>query len=360
MQNHLLVATRKGLFVLENRSGSWDFVSHSFPGDPVTMVLPDPRDETLYAALNLGHFGVKLHRSEDGGRRWHEVTTPNYPPVEKDETENSSVKQIWCLETGGEDRKSLWAGTIPGGLFRSHDRGESWSLNDSLWDRPERSEWFGGGYDDPGVHSIAVNPRDSRHLTVAVSCGGVWVSHDEGKTWVCRTKGMFAEYVPPERREDPAIQDPHRLVQCRSAPDTLFVQHHNGVFGSRDGGESWQPFMNVEPSTFGFAAAIHPEDPKIAWTVPLIKDECRLPVDGQVVVARTRDGGASFEGLRNGLPQDHAYDVVYRHGLDVDETGRRLAMGSTTGSLWLSEDQGDSWVTFSTSLPPIYAVRFSK
>ncbi len=105
---------------------------------------------------------------------------------------------------------------------------------------------------------------------------------------------------------------------------------------------------------------IHPENPKIAWTVPLIKDECRLPVDGRVVVARTRDGGASFEVLRNGLPQDHAYDVVYRHGLDVDETGRRLAMGSTTGSLWHSEDQGDTWATLSTLLPPIYAVRFGK
>jgi hypothetical protein len=62
--------------------------------------------------------------------------------------------------------------------------------------------------------------------------------------------------------------------------------------------------------------------------------------------------------LRRGLPQEHAYDLVYRHGLDVDASGNRLAMGSTTGGLWLSEDQGDSWRCLSTQLPPIYAVRF--
>ena len=82
-------------------------------------------------------------------------------------------------------------------------------------------------------------------------------------------------------------------------------------------------------------------------------------MDGKLVVSRTRDGGASFEVLDRGLPQEHAYDLVYRHGLDVDADGRRLAMGSTTGALWISEDQGDRWECLSTHLPPIYAVRFA-
>jgi hypothetical protein len=116
----------------------------------------------------------------------------------------------------------------------------------------------------------------------------------------------------------------------------------------------------VQPSVFGFAVAVHPNDPQTAWTVPAIKDEKRIPVDGKVVVARTRDGGQNFEVLRNGLPQEHAYDLTYRHGLDIDETGRELAFGTTTGSLWWSEDQGDHWQNLSTHLPPIYCVRFAK
>jgi len=78
------------------------------------------------------------------------------------------------------------------------------------------------------------------------------------------------------------------------------------------------------------------------------------------VVTRTRDGGRSFDVLTKGLPQQPAYDLVFRHGMDVDESGDRLAFGSTTGNLWVSEDQGDSWHCVSTNLPPINDVRFVK
>ncbi len=63
--------------------------------------------------------------------------------------------------------------------------------------------------------------------------------------------------------------------------------------------------------------------------------------------------------LTNGLPQSHAYDVVYRHALSIDNSGDRLAFGSTTGGLWLTEDQGDHWREISHTLPPVHAVRFA-
>ncbi len=356
MSDRFHVATRKGLFTVERSSAGWGISDTAFLGDPVTIVLDDPRDGTLYAALNLGHFGVKFHRSDDRGKSWQEQTPPAYPEV----PDGASLHQIWELTPGGDDEPGvLWAGTIPGGLFRSDDRGSSWSLIESLWDRPERQKWFGGGYDQPGIHSVCVDPRDSKHLTVGISCGGVWVSNDAGKSWDCKTQGMYAEYMPPDQRELPEIQDPHRLVQCASRPDALWVQHHNGVFRSTDGSESWTAIESIRPAKFGFAVAVHPKDPRSAWFVPGVKDECRIPVDGKVVVARTRDGGDSFDVLRNGLPQEHAYDLVFRHALDIDATGDRLAMGSTTGSLWVTEDGGDRWETVSRQLPPIYQVAFA-
>jgi hypothetical protein len=356
MSDRILVATRKGLFTWERRD-RWKITRTAFIADPVTMVLPDARDEALYAALNLGHYGVKLHRSDDAGQAWEEITPPAYPQGDDDDT---SLQLIWSLEAGGSDQPGrLWAGTLPGGLFRSDDRGSTWHLQRTLWERPERWRWFGGGYDVPGIHSICVDPRNSSVVTLGVSCGGVWTTRDDGEGWECTGKGMFAAYMPPERREDPVIQDPHRLVQCTSKPDSLWVQHHNGVFKSTDRGATWHVLENVEPSVFGFAVGVHPHDPSTAWFVPAVKDECRIPVDAQLVVARTRDGGESFEVLRQGLPQEHAYDLVYRHGLDVDRSGERLVMGSTTGSMWISEDQGDSWSCLSTHLPPIYCVRFA-
>ena len=114
----------------------------------------------------------------------------------------------------------------------------------------------------------------------------------------------------------------------------------------------------VALSSFGFAVAEHPQDSHTAWFVPAVKDERRVPVDGALVVNRTRDGGQTFETLRSGLPQRHAYDLIYRHGLEVAADGQTLLMGSTTGNLWASGDAGDSWQTVSQQLPPIAAVRF--
>ncbi len=149
-------------------------------------------------------------------------------------------------------------------------------------------------------------------------------------------------------------------MQCGAQPDAMWVQHHNGIFRSTDGGASIAEIVDVQPSTFGFAVAVHPADPDTAWFVPAVKDEQRYPADGRVVVTRTRDAGRSFETLAGGLPQQHAYDLVFRHALDVDETGDRLAFGSTTGSLWTSDNGGVAWNPVSMHLPPVYAVRFEK
>ncbi len=366
MSERLYVATRKGLFALERSQGNWRIVAQSFIGDPVSMLLHDRRDGALFAALNLGHFGVKLHRSRDDGATWEEISVPKYPEKPaQDEGEDGqkdvpwSLEMIWALEAGGPDQPgTLWAGTLPGGLFRSDDSGETWQLNRPLWDHPDRRKWFGGGYDQPGIHTVLVDPRDSSRIILGVSCGGIWESLDQGGSWRTCCKGIFAEYVPPDRREDPSLQDPHRIAWCRCQPDQLWVQHHNGVFRSQDGCNQWSHVEGIQPSSFGFAVEAHPENPDMAWLAPAVKDECRVPVDGRFVVTRTSDGGRTFEALDKGLPPAPSFDLVYRHCLEIDPAGRFLAMGSTTGALWISEDLGESWDCVSTHLPPIYATRW--
>ena len=360
MSDRLFAATRKGLFEFRRQgAGRWSIARTSFLGSPVSAVLPDPRDGALYAALDLGHFGCKLHRSDDDGSSWTEIAAPSYAGEDADEADPPSLKLIWTLEPGGaEEPGVLWAGTIPGGLFRSEDRGGSWSLVRGLWDDPRRKTWFGGGYDKPGIHSVLVHPKDSRRLTIAISTGGVWESADGGASWTLGGEGLRAAYLPPEQAHDLIHQDIHRLTRCRAAPDHLWIQHHNGVFASTEGHGCW---TELEPpvSGFGFAVAAHPAKPGTAWFVPAVKDEFRYPKDGQLVVNRTDDGGKTFTTQRDGLPQSDAYDLIYRHGLDVDETGERLAMGSTTGGLWFTEDGGGTWTGVQARLPPIYAVRFA-
>jgi photosystem II stability/assembly factor-like uncharacterized protein len=370
VSDRLFVSTRKGLFILKRAaSGAWGIAATAFLGDPVVVTLPDPRDGAIHVSADLGHFGPKMFVSRDGGASWAESAVPAYPPMpegaapEVNPVSGKAIPwklvKVWALEAGGADRPGvLWAGTLPGGLFRSEDGGKSWELNRPLWDMPSRKTWFGGGYDSAGIHSVCVDPRDTRCVTVAVSCGGIWRTADGGATWEPRTKGMKAPYMPPEMADAPDAQDPHRLVACPADPDALWVQHHGGIFRSRDGGRSWTEITGVKPSTFGFAVAVHPKDPQTAWFVPATKDEKRIPADGRLVVTRTRDGGATFQTLTAGLPAEPSYDLIYRHSLDVDATGDRLAMGSTTGGVWVTESGGDRWSQVPVRFPPVYAARF--
>ena len=311
-----------------------------------------------------------MHVSLDRGASWQERSAPVYPEKPEgiedlDPMRGSpipwSLKLVWSLAHGNVDTPDrLWCGTAPGGLFRSDDGGASWGLVRSLWDHPMRKKWAGGGFDFPAIHSILVDPRDGDHVMVGVSCGGVAETRDGGATWSQGAQGMRADFMPPDQAEDPDAQDPHCVVLCPAAPDVMWSQHHCGIYRTTRGCGHWEPVTDVEPSAFGFAVAVHPQDPDTAWFVPAIKDEKRYPVDGKLVVTRTRDGGETFDILREGLPQQHAFDLVFRHALDVDEHGERLAFASSTGSLFVSENQGDSFECVTSHLPPVYCVRFAK
>ncbi|MEO6293477.1 MAG: exo-alpha-sialidase [Burkholderiaceae bacterium] len=365
----ILVGTRKGLFVIQASNGSTHAASriaaHHFLGEPVSQLLVDPHDGAWIVALNLGHFGIKLHKSTDHGKSWQALGAPAFPlkpgtgPLADDPTP-WNVEMVWSLAAGGNDEPgTLWAGCLPAGLFKSTDGGQTWVLNEPLWQEPGRLKWMGGGYDHAGIHTVLVDPRDARHLTLGISCGGVWQTHDGGATWKVTAEGMINDYTPPELAQDPNTQDPHSLVHCAANPDVLWLQHHCGLYKSTDGGLLWQPIPAPKPSGFGFAVACDPANPQRAWFVPAIKDQFRVPVDGKLVVTRTDDGGKKFKLYGEGLPSGHAYDLIYRHALDVAADGQSLAMASTTGNMWLSHDAGESWQTVSGNLPPVAVVRFA-
>ena len=348
------VATRKGLFELRPSGGTWRIQRVSFLGEPVTMLLPPDGQGRMLAALNLGHFGVKLHASGDAGATWQEVSTPSFPEQPRAAAGPPwKLALIWSLERVGQE---VWAGTIPGGLFRSADFGQSWQLVDALWQRAERLEWFGGGYDAPGIHSICPHPTQADEILLGISCGGAWRTIDGGTQWQLAASGMRADFMPPEMADNQNVQDPHRIQRCTAQPQVLWCQHHGGIWRSTDNAASWHE-LKAPLSSFGFAVAAHPQDGDTAWFVPAIKDERRVPVAGARVVNGPRDGGRSFEPLRAGLPQQDCYDLVYRHGLDVAGDGCTLLMGSTTGHLWASSDAGESWHAVAQHLPPIATVR---
>lgn len=386
MSDRILLGTRKGTIILDRNGAGWKVGTVGHYGVNVSFVSRDPRDGTLWAGLDHGHWGTKLSRSTDNGKTWADAPQIMYPKdaryidgYEKDENgedkqpkiKHATLGKIWSIGFGGADQPGrIWVGTIPGGLFRSDDGGESWELNRPLWDHESRggpnldkpTHWFGGGAtvdgdSTPGIHSIVVDPRNSKRVLIGISCAGVLETTNDGKTWVGRNKGSKACFLPNPDAE--WGHDPHFVSLCPSNPDHVWQQNHCGVFYSANGGQQWQEVSKQSEGVhFGFSVAVDEKDGRTAWLVPGRSDMARMSVGGGLFVARTQDGGQSWQQLREGLPQERAHDIVYRHSLDIK--GDMLAFGSTTGNLYFSADRGDSWHTISNNFPPIHSVRFAE
>jgi photosystem II stability/assembly factor-like uncharacterized protein len=354
----LILGTRKGFLLLQRAAGNWSVIQRAHLGVPVAYATAHPRSGTLWACLDHGHWGQKLQRSGDGGATWEEVPAPKYPDdARMQDGTPATLRYLWVLSPGGpEENGRLYIGTEPGGLFRSDDGGESFHLVEGLWDHPSRMNgWFGGGRDNPGIHSIMVDPRDSRRMLVGVSCAGVFETTDGGLTWEPRNRGLRATFLPDPESE--VGHDPHFVAACAADPDILWQQNHCGIFRSTDGGRNWQGISQQDgPAHFGFAIAADPSDPARAWVVPAASDEQRMAIDGALCVCRTDDGGETWQTFRQGLPQSDCYDLVFRHGLDI--SGDRLAFGTTTGNVFVSDDAGESWECVGQHFPPVYSVRF--
>ena len=358
MANTLLLGTRKGLVTYKkNGLGQWQYQDSQFIGIPVTIATYDENTSTWWALLDHGHWGTKVHRSTDG-KTWEELEAPKYPEGEEiKEGVPASTRLLWAISNGGKDRPgTIYIGTEPGGLFKSTDNGDHFELVRGLWDHPSRKEqWFGGGRDHPGIHSILVDPANSDHIYIGISCAGMFETTDGGASWHSRNKGLRADFLP-----DPASdigQDPHLIDWCKANTDVMWQQNHCGIFRTEDAGENWTDITDPEgPANFGFAVAAHEKDPNVAWVVPGVSDVMRVAIDQSLCVCRTEDGGKSWTDFRAGLPQGSAFDITYRHALDI--TGDTLAFGTTTGNLYLSEDAGENWISLNNNLPMIHSVEF--
>ena len=324
---------------------------------PVSYSFYDEFTACIWAFQDHGHWGVKMHRSKDFGGHWEEINAPMYPEgAEVRDGVPASLKYIWAAASSQQNEHKIYLGTDPGGLFYSKDNGANWELNQGLWNRPERkTNWFGGGRDNPGIHSIVIDPKDDAHFYIGISCAGVYETIDGGQTWKGKNNGLRADFLPDPYSE--YGHDPHLLLASPSKPTVMWQQNHCGIFRSVDGGGHWKDIGQENgPAKFGFAIALHHLNDECAWVAPAISDEIRVAVGQRMMICRTENGGESWENLTNGLPQDLSFDIVYRHSLIAD--GDELSFGTTTGNLFYSSDGGDHWEVISNYLPMVYALSF--
>ncbi|MCB9275154.1 MAG: exo-alpha-sialidase [Lewinellaceae bacterium] len=356
----LLIGTSKGLVEYRRSLNGWAIGKVHFQGMPVSALHVDEHTRAWWVGLAHRHWGQKLHYSADEGHKWQPVPTPVYPAgAMLKPGKPASLKKIWCLQGAGPGRPDgLWLGTEPGGLFYSDDNGLSFHLVESLWNHPSRldeNQWFGAGRDFPFIHSIVVAPGDGDHVYIAVSCAGVFETRDGGASWAPRNKGLVAAYLPNPGAE--VGHDPHLLLACRARPEVLWQQNHCGIFRSVDGGQQWDNVTDEQGiANYGFALAVDHQNPERAWVIPAVSDEERVAHGLALCVCVTENGGRSWRQLRSGLPQEYCFDIVYRHALAI--SGNTLAFGTSTGNVYLSENEGEHWSCLSHNLASVDAASF--
>ena len=356
----LLVGTMKGAFILRanKRRKKWEMGGPYFPGSAVYAIAYDDRGgrHRLWAGPHSMHWGGLLRSSDDFGRKW---TNPEEANVKFPDGTETALRQIWQVVPGRDSEPdTLYCGVEPAALFVSRDAGKTWSLNDGLWNHPQRPRWQPGG-GGLCLHTILLDPQNSSRMRIAVSTGGMYATDDAGKTWRPSNKGVRAEFLPDKHPE--FGQCIHKVVQSKQRPERMFLQNHWGLYRSDDRGETWKDIADGVPSDFGFAMAIHPKDPDCAWIVPLESDEFRCTPEGKLRVYRTRNAGKRWDAMIKGLPQKDAYETVLRDAMAVDSLDPAgVYFGTRSGKLFASTDAGKSWSALLEGLPPIVAVKTAR
>jgi photosystem II stability/assembly factor-like uncharacterized protein len=352
MEALALIGTRKGLFALEGGDGrrDWKLEGPYLAGWSVYHAVLDPRDGTIHAATNNELYGGTVHRSADRGATWERSEDLGLP-----EESGLTLERTWHIEPGRDGEKGrLWLGAAPGALFRTDDGGVTWQAVESLLTHDTREQWHPGA-GGMCCHSIQLDPDEPSRMYVGISAAGVFRSEDGGESWTPANQGTAADFLPDPW---PAVgQCVHKLLLHPARPERLWQQNHCGVYRSDDRGENWERLEgNGLPSGFGFPLALDPGDPEVAFVVPEHGAENRVTCDGRLGVYRSVDGGASWELLTDGLPQQ-AWAAVMREGFSFDRLDPpRFYLGTQSGSVFISADGGESWGEAVSQLPPILSV----
>jgi photosystem II stability/assembly factor-like uncharacterized protein len=313
----LIVGTADGVFMLKrDDAGEWPLAHRALQGCALSALT-----RMQNGALIAGIHGVGVARSEDGGVTW--------------QWKNNGLTQydIWSVRAGMlNGRERLFAGAMPAHLFVSEDGGESWRELSALREAPGREHWFFPPAPHLGhVKDIVV---DGNRLFVGIEVGALLVSEDEGKS-----------FTPMPIDPDPREVDVHRVLVTPKRPDRILIS--NGLAGgmvSEDCGKTWQRGLNPPGLDYPDAFVMHPDDPDLIFVAGAVGWPPHWYKIGRArtKIARSRDGGKTWERLLGGLP-DGQRAIFSGLTLEAWDGGFALYAGDTDGQIYESRDGGDTW-----------------
>src|SRR6266545_5289965 len=189
-------------------SASWRLTSPALFDIRVAASAIDPLSpSTIYVGGNTGggfRSNVFIFRSDDSGRTWHRI---------QNGIGGLSVSGLWLNPA---DPDVLYVGVYGGGVFKSVDRGETWTrlMVGQL----------------PWVGSLVLDERHPDTLYVSIGGDGTYKTADGGNTWT-----PFS--LPPGT---PGVIGVWLFVPDPSTDCRLYASDFLSLYRSDDAGASWQ------------------------------------------------------------------------------------------------------------------------
>ena len=304
-------------------------------------------DPTDANHLWVGAAGGGVWRSTDAGRTWTALWhTQESLNVGALAIDPKNPRILYCA-TG---EANLSADSYPGvGVFKTTDGGDTWELvaRAAIGGLPSRAG------------ALAVDPADSNHvllggidhdlpnLRLTGGLGGLYESTDAGRTW------RRLEFVSSQNYRCHAIAF-HPTQRGAIYVGVTEQGMRNGIWRTRDGGATWQHLRKGLPSPDRFdrtSLAIAPSKPSVVYALAAADDKV-------LGVFRSTDGGDSWTAIhrtafhyqrktRGGFPDDLERQMTYNNTIAVHPTNPDHVLCGGT-DLHLTTNGGKTWqnVTF--------------
>jgi photosystem II stability/assembly factor-like uncharacterized protein len=266
------------------------------------------------------------YRSTNGGERWERLGFPERGGV------------IWSLAFHPTRPNVMYAGTAPVQIYRSEDFGETWkklpaarSPEHCPMDFPTRTV------------RIVVDPSRPDDVYAALEVSGIIRSADGGETWTDLSQPLVKLTEQPQLKnrivtdnDAEGMLDSHALAVSAARPGTLFLAVRMGLFRSDDRGASWRDLQigRYSPLTYCRDVVVSPHDPKVMYACL-----SRAARSQEGSLYRSDDTGESWKRFDHGVQPSATMMAVAAHPRDA----ARVYCVSRGGQVFGTEDSGASW-----------------
>jgi photosystem II stability/assembly factor-like uncharacterized protein len=265
------------------------------------------------------------YRSTDRGASWERLALPD------------AGREVWAIYVHPRNPKAMYAGTSPVGVYRSEDGGDSWRRLRAI--QPERVKMAFACR----VMRLAVDPTHPDEIYAALEVGGAMRSLDAGETWTDCSAELLSLAERPHLKsriqsdtDAEGMLDAHAVCVSLAQPGSVFLAVRMGLFRSPDRGASWQDLEvgRFSPLTYSRDVRVSPHDPRTLYAClsPASRSE-----NGSLY--RSQDLGQTWARFDHGLAPRSTMMGVALHAADPEQVYCVTRHGQVFGT----QDAGRTW-----------------